>query len=133
MIFTWYWVLGTDSLDFLRYRLGLREQVQVIRAAGFGIGAGHVEAAEGVGADHGSGAFAVDVEIAYVELAFGAVDLVAGFGIDGAGQAELGVVGDFQALSKPRALITASTGPKISSCSSFDLAGMSAITVGRMK
>src|SRR5579862_2480761 len=49
-----------------------------------------------MGADHGSGAFAVDVEVSYVEFADGAIDLVARFGVDGAGQAELGVVGDFQ-------------------------------------
>ena len=74
----------------------MREQVQIIRAAGLGIGARHVEAAEGMRADHRSGALAVDVEVADVELADRAIDLVARVGVDRAGQAELGVVGDFE-------------------------------------
>ena len=89
---------GVILPDFFRHRLGLREQIQIIGAAGFGIGAGHVEAAEGVGSYHGAGAFAVDVEIAHVEVAAGAVDLVAGLGVDCAGEAELGVVGDFEGV-----------------------------------
>src|SRR5450755_2599305 len=47
-------------------------------------------------ADHRTRAFAIDVEVADVELADGTVDLVARLGVDGAGQAELGVVGDFE-------------------------------------
>lgn len=39
----------------------LREQEQVIRAAGLGVGAAHIEAAEGMGADHGAGALAVQI------------------------------------------------------------------------
>ncbi len=46
---------------FFCYGLGLGEEQQVVWAAGFAIGAGHVEAAEGVCAYHGSGAFAVEV------------------------------------------------------------------------
>ena len=92
---------GTAALrlaDLLSYRFGLREQVQVVGAAGLGICARHVEAAEGVRADHRSGAFAVDVQVADVELVDGAVDLVAGLGVDRAGQAELGVVGDLEGV-----------------------------------
>src|SRR5712664_1646665 len=71
----------TRSSDLFCYRLCLREQIQVVGAAGFGIGAGHVEAAERVSTDHRSRALAVDVEVAYVEVAAGAVDLIAGFSI----------------------------------------------------
>ena len=41
-------------------------------AARFRVGAGHIEAAEGMRADHGAGAFAVEVEIADVEVFAGA-------------------------------------------------------------
>src|SRR5579864_6053528 len=54
------------GLDFLSDRLGLREQVQIVRTAGFGIGSRHVEAAEGMRADHGSGALTVDIQVANV-------------------------------------------------------------------
>ena len=54
-------------------------------------------------AHHRAGAFAIDVEIADVELAHGAVDLVLRAGVDGAGQSELGVVGDFQRMIEIRA------------------------------
>ena len=96
---------GTAALrlaDLLSYRFGLREQVQVIRAAGLRIGARHVEAAEGMRADHRAGALAVDVQVADVELADGAVDLVARLGVDRAGQAELGVVGDLERVVEVR-------------------------------
>src|SRR5277367_4894333 len=45
-----------------------------------------------MGADHGAGALAVDVEVADVEFADGTIDLVLRTGVDRAGQAELGVV-----------------------------------------
>src|SRR5579864_7000024 len=47
-------------------------------------------------ADHRAGALAVDVEIADVEFMDGSVDLVAGTGVDGASESELGVVGDLK-------------------------------------
>src|SRR5580658_3172887 len=47
---------------------------------------------------HRSGALAVQIEIADVELAHGAIEFLARTGIDGAGQSELGVVGDFKGL-----------------------------------
>src|SRR5271168_1795283 len=71
---------------------------EIVFAAGFGVGAGHVEAAEGVGADHGAGAFAIQIKIADVEGFFGFFDFLGIFGVDGAGKAELRVVGDFQRL-----------------------------------
>src|ERR1035437_9309924 len=49
-------------------------------------------------AHHRSGAFAVQVEIAYVELAPGAVEFLARTGVDGAGKSELSVVGDFEGV-----------------------------------
>ena len=101
--------------DFFGDALGLGEEEEIVGAAGFGVGAAHVEAAEGVGADHGSGALAVEVEVADVEFFAGAVELVAGAGVDGSGQAVLGVVGDGEGVVEVLDLMTASTGPKISS------------------
>src|ERR1700694_4286141 len=54
------------ALHFLLYRLGLRKQIQVVGATGLGISSGHIEASEGVRADHRTRAFAVDVKIADV-------------------------------------------------------------------
>ncbi len=42
-----------------RFRLG--EEIEVIRAARFGIRPRHIEAAEGIGADHRAGALTIDV------------------------------------------------------------------------
>ena len=50
--------------------------------------------------DHRSRALAVDVEVAHVKIAHRAVDLVARLGVDGAGESELGVVGDFEGVVK---------------------------------
>src|SRR5712692_3172272 len=85
-----------NSDDLFAHRLALGEQIQVIRAAGLGIGARHVESAEGMRAHGGSRALAVDVQVADVEFADGAVNLLARFGVNGAGQAELGVVGNLE-------------------------------------
>src|SRR3984957_10303097 len=49
-------------------------------------------------AHHGAGALAVDVQVTDMELLNGAIDLVTRLGIDGARQAELGVVRDFECL-----------------------------------
>src|SRR6185437_4160319 len=46
----------------------------------------------------GSGALAVDVEVADVELTDGAVQFVLGTGVDGAGEAEFSVVGNMQGM-----------------------------------
>ncbi len=74
--------LGLATPSLLGDGFGLGEEEQIVRAAGFGVGAAHIEAAEGVRADHGAGAFAVEVEIADVELFAGAVELGAGVGVD---------------------------------------------------
>src|SRR2546430_319623 len=56
---------------FLRgNRLGLREQQEIIPAAGLGIGAGHIEASERVHPDQCAGALAVEVQVANVVLFF---------------------------------------------------------------
>src|SRR3954451_24733754 len=46
--------------------------------------------------DHRSGALAIDVQVADVELADGALELVARTGVDSAREPELGVVGNFE-------------------------------------
>src|SRR5690606_27507503 len=52
----------------LRHQLGLGEEEQVIVAAGLGVGARHVEAAEGMDSHQGAGALAVEVQVPHVEL-----------------------------------------------------------------
>ena len=47
--------------DFFGNGFGLEVVEQVVFAAGFGVCAGHVEATEGVGADHGAGAFTIQI------------------------------------------------------------------------
>src|SRR5579863_4967857 len=81
------------SADFLADGFGLGEEEEIIGAAGFGIGAGHIESAERMRADHGSGAFAIDVKIADVKFVLGAVDFFGRLGVDGAGEAVVGIVG----------------------------------------
>ncbi len=58
--------------------LGLGEEVEIIGAAGLGVGSTHIEAAERMRADHGAGALAIEVEIAYVEVATRAVQAFRG-------------------------------------------------------
>src|SRR5579864_4123014 len=82
--------------NFLPYRFRLCEQIQIVRAAGLGVGARHIETAERMRADHSACAFAVDVQIADVKLAEGALDLVARLGIDRSREAEFGIVGNFK-------------------------------------
>src|SRR5205814_8174209 len=77
-----------------RNRLRLQEEADVVAAAGFGIGAGHVEAAEGMHADEGAGAFAIHVEIADKKFFLGALDLFRIVGEDRAGESERRVVRD---------------------------------------
>src|SRR5216683_1759541 len=82
---------GPPSLhNLLADTFPLREEVEIVWSAGFRIGAGHVEAAEGMRAYHRSRALAIQVEVAYVELAHGAIEFLARTGVDGAGQTELG-------------------------------------------
>src|SRR5574340_710212 len=74
--------------DLLADALGLGEQEEVIRSARLGVGARHIEAAKRVRAHDGARALAIDVQVADVELALAALDLLAAGGVDGAGQAE---------------------------------------------
>src|ERR1039458_6393781 len=73
-------------LQLLPDGFSLAEQIQVIRAARLGIRARHVEPAEGVRAHNRAGALAVDIQIAGVELAFGAFDLIFTGGVDRTGE-----------------------------------------------
>lgn len=79
-------------------RLGLNELKQIVGAARFGIGAGHVEATEGVGANHRAGAFAIDVEVADKELVAGALNVFRVGGVDSAGEAVFTVVGQLEGV-----------------------------------
>src|SRR5581483_2340777 len=55
-------------------------------------------------ADHSSRALAVDVQIADVEFLDRAINLVARTGVDGAGQSELGIVGDLERMIEAASL-----------------------------
>jgi len=66
-------------------------------------------------AHHGAGALAVEVEVAHVKIAAGAVEFGAIGGVDGAGQTVLVLFTTFNPSSKLATLMIASTGPKISS------------------
>ena len=83
--------------------------------------------------DSGTGALAVDVEVADMEFTFCALDLFAVPGVNRAGQAKFGVIGNLERVIVILDLITASSGPKTSSCSRRDLGGISAMTVGCRK
>src|ERR1017187_3087170 len=83
-------------LQLLPDGFSLAEQIQVIRSARLGIRPRHVEPAEGVRADYCAGALAIDIQVAGVELALGAFDLILAGGVDGTGEAVLGVVGNRQ-------------------------------------
>ena len=65
------------SFHLFRYRLCLQEEQQVIPSPRLRIGAGHVETAEGMNADHRARNFSVNVEIAYMEISFGLFDFLA--------------------------------------------------------
>ena len=54
--------------ESLRHRFRLGEEIEVIWASCFGIGPRHVEAAEWMGADHRTCAFAIQVQIADVKF-----------------------------------------------------------------
>src|SRR5579864_6458525 len=55
-------------------------------------------------ADHGASALAVDIQVADVEFADGAIDLVARLGVDRASEAEFGIVGDFEGVVEAASL-----------------------------
>src|SRR6185437_2030383 len=89
-------VTEARSVDLLRDGLGLREEQQVVAATGLRVGTRHIEAAEGMAADHRAGALAVEVQVADVELTLRAGDALAVAGEERAGQTILGAVGDVE-------------------------------------
>src|ERR1051326_821275 len=97
---------------FLANRLGLGEQVEVVGSAGLRVGARHIEAAERMGAHDGSRAFAVDVQVADVELAPGALDLLRRRRVDGSGEPEVRTVGDAQRVVVAARLDDGQDGPE---------------------
>ena len=68
--------LIASKSDFFADALRLREKIQVIRPAGFRIRPRHIEPAEWVRTHDSAGTFAVDIEIAHVEVALGALDFL---------------------------------------------------------
>lgn len=57
--------------------LRLREEQQIISAAGFGVGAGHIESAEWVNADKRACALSIDVQVAHEEIVAGLFEIAA--------------------------------------------------------
>src|SRR5437763_3050393 len=86
--------LRVAGADFFGGDFGLHEEAEVVAPAGLRVGAAHVEAAEGVRADERARALAVEVEVADVELAARALQLLAVVRVDRARQSVLRVVGD---------------------------------------
>src|SRR5205814_4945180 len=87
----WKYSPNPSNLPSDRFRLA--EQVQIIRPARLRVRPGHIEPAERVRANHCSSALPVDIQIAYVEVFHGPLDLLLRRGVDCAGQPELGIVG----------------------------------------
>src|SRR5207253_9617005 len=83
-------------LEPLDHDLGLHEELQIVRSTCLRIGAAHVEAAEGLGADHGAGDLAIEVQVADLEFGAGLLEAAPVAREDAACQAVLGVVGDRQ-------------------------------------
>src|SRR5579885_3573931 len=94
----WPDVPGASQLLLRRDGFGLREEQEVVATAGFGVGAGHVEAAEGVDADERAGTLAIEVEVADVEVLFGLLDAFRVGRVERAGQAVFGLVGDVHGI-----------------------------------
>ena len=101
--------------------------------AGFGIGPGHIEAAERVDAYQGAGAFPVQIQVADMEVAPGLLQVRAIVRDHRAGQPVVGIVGEWIASSKEAAFVKATTGPKISSWEIRAVLATSAKIVGCMK
>src|SRR5579883_2593674 len=66
--------------------------------AGLGVRAGHIEATERMNADQGASAFAIEVEIAHMELLLRSLYALLVVRIDRAGQAILGAVRNLQCV-----------------------------------
>ena len=84
--------------DFFSHRFALGKQIQVIGPARLGIGAGHIESAEGMRGHRRARALAIDIEVADVELADSAGNLLLRFCVHCAREPELGIVGNFQRM-----------------------------------
>src|SRR5882672_9865983 len=84
--------------ELRRRKLCLHEQQKVIVTAGFRVGARHVEAAKRMHAHQRARALAIEIEIADVELAAGALDLRFVSRVNRAGQTKLRVVRDTQSI-----------------------------------
>src|SRR2546427_9277317 len=84
--------------NLLAHCFSLREQVEVIRSTGFGICARHVESAERMASYCGTCAFAIDVEIADMELTDRAFNLVTRAGIHSTSEAKFRIVRDLQRM-----------------------------------
>src|SRR5262249_7789503 len=70
-------VTATDrASDLFCDRLRLHEKQQIVLAAGLRVCAGHVETTERVRPDHRPGAFAVQIQVSYVEEFFGLLQLL---------------------------------------------------------
>ena len=82
----------------LRHQLGLGEEEQVIVAAGLGVGARHVEAAEGMDSHQGAGALAVEVQVPHVELGARLFQVGAVPADHRSGEAVFRVVGDAESV-----------------------------------
>ena len=67
---------------------------QIIGSAGFGSAARHLESAEGMAADDGASAGAIDVNIACDQLRLDALDVRGTAGEESSGQCIVGVVRD---------------------------------------
>src|SRR6266702_7483478 len=69
------WSVFKKLNNLLAHSFSLREQVEVIRSTGFGICARHVESAKRMASYRRTRAFAIDVEIADMELTDRALNL----------------------------------------------------------
>src|SRR5690606_6620299 len=87
-----------SPLEPLCHRLHLHEAAQVVGAPCFGVGARHIEAPERLDAHEGAGDLAVEVEVAYRELASGALEARAVATHHAACEAVEGAVGQRQCV-----------------------------------
>src|SRR4028118_2302954 len=84
------------ALEPLDDRPGEHVQGQVVRASGLGVRAAHAEAAEGLAPDQAAGYAAAAVDAGWPDLVAGALEVVAVLGVDAAGEAVGGVVGELE-------------------------------------
>src|SRR5579862_2740996 len=80
--------------DFLPHRFRLREQIQIIRAAGLGVGSRHIEPAKRMSTHHCASALAVQVKISNMKFADRSIQLLPRLAVYASGQPKLGVIRD---------------------------------------